>query len=244
METIQFRGVKIRYFDERRESETGLFTRIHLSADPSDPVFEAMGWEKIPDCIGSGKLTGSLVARDLVLTPVDPALRKQAFQLTCIEVSDFFLARVKEDDGESKVAELRFIVRSQAAQASALLSAYWRVLGDAPAMLTVDYSAAKREVDLKKTEPEMPLFDAAEGQKEEVVLSGGAKGKKPGMAEFVLKDDEGKVIRRFDTLEELQRATAKQPKPTALPTAREAAGRTPHLRGRKPGAKGKQAVKR
>ena len=61
VETIQFRGVKIRYFDERREGETGLFTRIHLTADPSDPVFEVMDWDTIPDCVGSGKLLGSLV---------------------------------------------------------------------------------------------------------------------------------------------------------------------------------------
>ena len=97
------------------------------------------------------------------------------------------LARVKDEDGDSNVAELRFIVRSQAAEASAALSAYWRVMGEGLATLKVNYVAAKRGGDLEKTEPELPLFDGQD---------------KPEPVEHVLKDEQGQVVRRFESREQ------------------------------------------
>jgi hypothetical protein len=229
METILFRGVFVRHFDERRKGEVGVFTRIHLTADPSQPVFAAMGWEDVPDCVGSGApLIGELVCRSLTLTPIDPGLGKQAIALTCIEASDFELARVKAKDGESSSSELRFSVRSQASEAAALLSNWMRTIGEGRATLKLDYSAVNRAAKKETAQDEAPLFAQASS----------AEQADPGTAELVLKDDEGNVVRRFESVEEKERAGLKLepgPKEFSLPTARQAAGRTPHLGTRKAG---------
>ena len=221
METILFRGVLLRHFDERRKNEVGVFTRIHLTADPSQPVFEAMGWDDVPDCVGSGApLIGALVCRNMMLTPVDPALRKQAFSLTCIDADDFELARVKAKDGESYSAELRFNVRSQAAEAAALLTNWMRTIGEGRATLQIDYTTAKRAEKPETAQDEAPLFAQAS-----------AEPTKNPPIQLVAKDEEGAVVRKFESQAAMNLAGVEPDAP--LPTARQAAGRTPHLGARK-----------
>ncbi len=139
MPSLTFRGAFIRYFDCRLQ-EGGAFTRIHASADLSDPIREAMDWPQIADEIESCKLSGSLAAEHFVMTPTDKALKSHEFQLPVGEVTDFEVARVKEDDGESVRTELRFKMRSASGSAAALLFEYLSTVGKAPAAMKLRYS--------------------------------------------------------------------------------------------------------
>jgi len=62
MSSILFRGAVIRYADLRFETEGGIFARLHMQTDLSQPVSESMGWESIPECCSTAKLTGKLTA--------------------------------------------------------------------------------------------------------------------------------------------------------------------------------------
>jgi hypothetical protein len=227
METILFRGLLLRHFDQRRAGEVGVFSRIHLTADASQPVFDAMGWDYVPECVNSCDLVGALVARKLTIVPIDPALRKQGFSLTCIDADDFQLVRVKAKDGESSSLELRFNVRSHAAEAAALLDNWMRTIGEGRATLQIDYESATRPEKQETAQDDAPLFAQASSEP----------------AELVSKDEEGDVVRRFESKEAMKLAGVTPDQP-ALPTARQAAGRTPHLGARKAGrpAKGDREV--
>lgn len=137
MPTIRFRGAVIRYADLRYEEEAGKFVRLHFTADWTDVVREHMEWEDLPDSVTNAKLTGKLTGRNLILTPNGKELQQHELQITVSDVSDFQLFRVKSDDGETKHAELRFIVRSQEPGAMALIESYIEAIGRGDAALKI-----------------------------------------------------------------------------------------------------------
>lgn len=139
MSSILFRGAVIRYADLRPETEGGIFCRLHLQADLSQPVSESMGWESIPDCCSTAKLTGKLTGRNLVLTPADKELRFHEIQMECTDVSDFQAVPEKDDEGNVTGHRLNFIARSVEVGAIAKVEQYRRVVGSAMAALAITY---------------------------------------------------------------------------------------------------------
>lgn len=163
--TLIMRGARVRYVDVRREDEAGVFTRLHLAADLSDPVREFMEWDEIPDCVSSCKLTGQITARSLSLTPNEKPLQQHAFDIECSDVSDFAVAALKDDDGEVCNHELRFIARSVEIGAAAKLDAYLRTVGGGVGQLRVSY-VKQESLDLAaaedpETDPEPIETDGA-----------------------------------------------------------------------------------
>ena len=132
MSNIVFRGAFIRSSDLRHKEELGVFARIHFGSDISDPIIEAMDWEPVPDCMESAKLTGTLTARNLVLTPNQKELRQHEIEMECTEVSDFQLFRIQGDDGESTRTELRFTARVMEPGAIGRIENYVRLVGMSP----------------------------------------------------------------------------------------------------------------
>ena len=139
MSTITFRGATIRYADLRIKEEAGVFARLHMTSDMSEPVSAAMEWEAIPACTDSAKLSGGLTSRTLILTPSDKALRSHEINIECSEVGDFQFFRVKGDDNGPGRSELRFIARSNQPGAIALIENYLRLAGQAPGALKITY---------------------------------------------------------------------------------------------------------
>lgn len=138
MPTIIFRGSHIRYADLRFKDEAGKFARLHMTADYSDPVRQRFGWPELSDKMPSAKLAGELTAHQLILTPAAKELRQHEIQIECSEVSDFQVVRVQ--DGEDKShTELRFIARSNQADAAARVEQYLAVVGQAKAQLRVSH---------------------------------------------------------------------------------------------------------
>lgn len=139
MPQITFRGTTLRYIDIRRD-EGGSFTRLHLTADYSEPVQQAMGWEPIPESVTTCKLSGKINAVNMVLTPTDAALRRSEIQMEASEVGDFTLAPTKDDAGDVTGHELRFILRTNESAAWAALGQYFVTIGQGTAVLKVTFA--------------------------------------------------------------------------------------------------------
>lgn len=138
MPSILFRGARIRYADLRTE-EAGAYARLHLQADLSGPVMEAMGWGEIPEGVTSAKLSGKLSGHYLVLTPNDKSLRQHEVQLECGDVSGFAVVPEKDDQGEVNGYRLNFIARTNQVGAIALVEQYLRVCGECDATAKVKF---------------------------------------------------------------------------------------------------------
>lgn len=151
-ESIVFRGAFIRYFDGRQE-EGGAFVRIHMTSEFTTPVMEEMGWDDPGGSVTDAKLSGELHATHLVLTPGDKQLRQSEIQFDIRDVGDFKMVSVEKD--ETKRRELRFVVRSSAADTAGLVDGYIRQIGEHQGVLRVSYT--KQE--------ELPLETAEAGAK-------------------------------------------------------------------------------
>lgn len=139
METIIFRGAFVRYVDFRQEDEAGVFVRIHMTADFSDPMREAMEWQDPGDSITSAKLKGVLSASHLILTPSEKQMKKHELQLDIKDVGDFEYFAKRDGDGQITGRELRFKVRTSADPAEALVGQYVRLMGKGCGQLKVSY---------------------------------------------------------------------------------------------------------
>jgi hypothetical protein len=182
MSNIIFRGAFIRFSDLRAKEESGVFARIHFTSEMSAPVIQAMEWGPVPDCMESAKLTGTLTAHNLVLTPNQKELRQHEIQIECTEVSDFQLFRIQGDDGESTRTELRFIARVVEPGAISRIENYMRLVGTSKksaGALKVTFEHQEK-LDLGADEPGcvdcangVPLVDGDESEH----VSGQACGK-------------------------------------------------------------------
>lgn len=167
MSSIVFRGARIRYVDLRIDSEAGVFARLHMQADLTGPVREALGWERMPEGMVSAKLSGKLTARNLVMTPNQKDLRRNEFQVECSEVGDFQAVPEKdEDDGSVVGHRLNFIARSIEVGAISAVENYLRIVGSAEAALKVAYEAPEQlelahEAGVDDGDDDQPDLEAA-----------------------------------------------------------------------------------
>ncbi len=159
MPSILFRGAFLRHAVLQDDEEAGAFRRIHFTADFSDPVRQHMGWDDLPDGLTSGKLSGELNGTHLVLTPNGKDLKRHELQISCSQVNDFQVFRVKNDDGETTRTELRFIVRSNQPGAMALIEAYKEAIGRGVGVLKI---AHEKQEDLP--------FESEESKDDQPVL--------------------------------------------------------------------------
>lgn len=160
MESITFRGAFVRHYDGRK-GEGGAFVRIHMTADFSDTVVEALEWEDPGHSSTDTKLEGELMASNFILTPGDKMLAQYEIQFGIRSVGDFKMVRVV--DGESKRRELRFTIGSNVAGVAAMVDDYIRRVGDHQGALKVSYSREEQQAlplrtasTAKEKEPEAP----------------------------------------------------------------------------------------
>lgn len=146
-ENITFRGAILKHFDVRQGKEGGdVFCRINFSADWSEQVRDKMEWEAVPDSITECKLTGSLLGTHLVLTPGDKQLKQHELQFDITSVEDFQVVSLKDDEGDVRGRELRFVVRTPS-EAEGFLGQYIRRVGRHAGALKVSY-AKQDKLDL------------------------------------------------------------------------------------------------
>jgi hypothetical protein len=139
-ESVVFPGAILKYFDVRQAKEGGeVFCRIHLAANFAETVREKMEWENIPDSVTQAKLAGALAATNFILTPSDKQLKKYELNFDIHSVEDFEVVSLKDDEGEIRGRELRFIVRTPKEGVEALCGEYIRRVGRAPGSLKIGY---------------------------------------------------------------------------------------------------------
>lgn len=152
-DNITFRGAILKHFDVRQGKEGGdVFCRINFSADWSEQVRDKMEWEPVPDSITECKLTGSLLATHLILTPGDKALSQHQLQFDVTSVEDFQVVSLKDDEGDVRGRELRFVVRTPS-EAEGFLGQYIRRVGRHAGALKVVY-VKQEKLDLGEGKPE------------------------------------------------------------------------------------------
>lgn len=148
-ESITFRGAHVRYFDGRQE-EGGAFCRIHMTAEFTGPVMEAMDWTDPGGSVTDAKLDGELHAINFILTPGDKQLKQYEMQFPIRSVEDFKVVTIEKD--EVKRRELRFVVRSSNEGVAAQVDNYIRRIGDHQGALKISYTA-QSELELEESKP-------------------------------------------------------------------------------------------
>ena len=101
MEKLIIRGAEIRHLNMPVPKEGSPFVRVHLRADLTEAIQEAMGWEDIPMCVASAaKLPGELNCTSVEILPNGDNLKmyERCLQITAAE--DFKAVPVKDDDGD------------------------------------------------------------------------------------------------------------------------------------------------
>lgn len=148
MSSVVFNGCEIRYLDLRRD-EGGVFSRIHIAFQPSQPVMEALGWDPWSDSIPRGPLTGRLAGTHIILTPTDKALKKHEIQFGVNEVRDFSFTSETNDEGHIISRTIRATVVT-GEKIAAVIENWLSVVGEASAIAKLGYTVQQQ---LPGTEP-------------------------------------------------------------------------------------------
>ena len=120
-EHILFRGAFIRSFDVRQSAGgESVFVTVHFSADFSDVVIAAMGWNDLPDGYKDADLKGELLGVEMHLKPNG--------------------AELKQSEDKPDERELRFKVTSNAKKAATWLASYLQAIGKGKGQLKISYS--------------------------------------------------------------------------------------------------------
>ncbi len=156
-ESILFRGSTLKFFDLRQGKEGGdVFCRIHMAADFSEQVREAMEWD-VGESPTDAKLPGELLATSFILTPGDPQLRDFELNFAITSVEDFRVVTLKDDDGEPCGRELRFIVRTPTDGVEGFIGQYVRRVGRHQGALKISYSKQPKEQTELDLQGDLPL---------------------------------------------------------------------------------------
>lgn len=166
MPKLIMRGAIVRHYDGRR-SDSGPFTKIHVSADFSDPIREFMEWGDPQEGAKDSNLEGELNATHLILTPNGKELKGHELQLTAQMVEKFKFVRGKTTkEGKVKSDRLDFQIITVEAGAGAKVEQYIAVIGKGVAQLRIGYEE-QTKMDLAKSED--ATEDATEDEQERLI---------------------------------------------------------------------------
>lgn len=140
MEKLIIRGAEIRHLNMAAPKEGAPFMRLHLRADLTGAIQDAMGWEEIPMCVASvAKLPGELLATSVEILPNGSNLKmyERCLQITAAE--DFRAVPLKDDDGEVEdhALELSLKIAEQDSILAAVALAL--AIGRATCQLSISY---------------------------------------------------------------------------------------------------------
>lgn len=140
-EHILFRGAFIRSFDVRQSAGgESVFVTVHFSADFSDVVIAAMGWNDLPDGYKDADLKGELLGVEMHLKPNGAELKQYETKMPIKSVDTFKVVSLKQSEDKPDERELRFKVTSNAKKAATWLASYLQAIGKGKGQLKISYS--------------------------------------------------------------------------------------------------------
>ena len=148
--TITFTGAIIRYVDLRFEPKaSATYVKIYMTANWTTKLRKALNAEDLPETFGAGTPEVTLNANNMELRCVEEGLKRQVVRFRIASISDFEIVRAEKE--RAKVVEVRFMVKTLADDAEAILGLYLRKCGHAKGEMDVDY----------EKQSELPLETAA-----------------------------------------------------------------------------------
>jgi hypothetical protein len=141
-DTITFRGATVRHFDVRQSPKgEGMWVNIHMSADFTDTLREAMDWEDLPESYKDADLSGDLAGVEMYLKPNGKELDQYALKLYIKTVDRFKVVSLKQSEDDPDERELRFTITTNAKKAHVYLGSWVQYIGTGKGVLKVSYSA-------------------------------------------------------------------------------------------------------
>lgn len=140
MEKLIIRGAEIRHLNMPIPKEGSPFVRLHLRADLTEAIQEAMGWEEIPMCVASAaKLPGELNCTSVEILPNGSNLKQYERCLQITAAEDFRAVPIKDDDGDivDHALELTLKIADYDSMLAAITMA--NAIGRATCQLSVSY---------------------------------------------------------------------------------------------------------
>ncbi len=153
MSSILFRGVvvdSVKFWSD----DGGKTAEIDVIADWSEPVCEAMDWDKeASKGFAKSDLTGTLQGINLILTPNKGELKSYELDLKINKVSKFKYVPHLDKEGNVQSKELHFKVYSGMAGVAGLLEGFIEHLGDLSSRMKVVLQEEAQQ-ELPGTKPE------------------------------------------------------------------------------------------
>lgn len=155
MPKLIFRGVSLRYVDMRIKDGI-ILSRLHLTAEMTEPVAEEMGWQVALETDGwdSMKLSGELRLSEILMQVLG---LKQELNIKADEAREFTVVCITENESTKK--ELRFLVVTT--DHPSLVYEYWKAIGEGQAVLKASLATdEQRPLPLKEAKVEETINTA------------------------------------------------------------------------------------
>lgn len=146
MEKLTIRGAEMRHLNMAPPGEGEALMRLHLRADLTGPVQEAMGWEDLPVCLASpAKLSGELNCTSAVLTPNGKPLAMYERCLQILAAEDFRAVPLKDDSGEITGHALELSLKIADKDSQLAVVALMQSIGRADCAVELSYEVATQQ---------------------------------------------------------------------------------------------------
>ncbi len=157
-DSIIFRGAIIRNYSVGTNKEgDALYVNIHMSADFSDVLRDAMKWEPRPQGWTGGDLKGELVGVKMQLRPSSRQMAHQAIEMPIKRAHGFVLVVTGGEDKEEERVD--FTVTTTARKAYKVVGDYLEVMGRGAGQLKIEYSEVDN-AEGKKNVDQLKLAEA------------------------------------------------------------------------------------
>lgn len=147
MEKLVIRGAEMRHLNMPAPKEGEPLLRLHLRADLTGPIMDAMRWEDIPNCLASpAKLSGELNCTTAVIKPNGSPMAMYERCIQILAAEDFRAVPIKNDEGEITDHALELSLKIGDKDSQLAVVALMQSIGRADCAVELSYEVATQQV--------------------------------------------------------------------------------------------------